>query len=482
VSALGSLRRITASGPMAVRGFAFLLVGQFTSSVGDLCYAIALPWLILSGNGGPVLLGTVLAAYGIARIAGIPFGGVLADKFSARWIMLLTDAVRMVVVAGLGLVVLSGTPPVALLIGVALVVGLGEGLFLPSSFALLPNLLSDDDLGSGNSMASIATQSGSLLGPVLGGALVVAVGPGPALLVDAATFAVSAISLYGVRRGAAAAGASEVDEPVEDGPSFLDVLRHGRLLHIVLMVGVIGNLVYAGASEVAIPTLAHARFGAGGYSAILVGMGAGMILGAVLVRKFGERDRPAPLIGGLGALMAIAIAATPFAGGVVGAVVSITVFAVANSWSGIMITTMLQLWTPRRVLARVMSMLMLAVNGTFPLSVAVAGIGVGRFGAAGFFPVAGALMALGIGLALCNPQFRRYTAGDRFRRETIGAAVNYDALAALRTAGHPVDMLSDDQRGVLAALSESEVGVLNSVKFRLDNAAAEVSGQELKML
>lgn len=58
----------------------------------------------------------------------------------------------------------------------------------------------------------------------------------------------------------------------------------------------------------------------------------------------------------------------------------------------------------------------------------------------------------------------------------------FDALAALRIAGHPVDLLSAPQQEVLAALSEDEVGVLNRVKQRLDEAAPDVLAQELKFL
>jgi hypothetical protein len=53
----------------------------------------------------------------------------------------------------------------------------------------------------------------------------------------------------------------------------------------------------------------------------------------------------------------------------------------------------------------------------------------------------------------------------------------FDALAALRDAGNPVDLLTDRQRAVLAQLSETEVGVLLSVKERLDAASdSEVEG------
>ena len=64
----GSLARATASstgrwrsGTAASRNFKLLAAGQFTSTVGDYCYAVALPWLVLSAHGGPILLGTVLA-------------------------------------------------------------------------------------------------------------------------------------------------------------------------------------------------------------------------------------------------------------------------------------------------------------------------------------------------------------------------------------------------------------------------------------
>jgi hypothetical protein len=58
----------------------------------------------------------------------------------------------------------------------------------------------------------------------------------------------------------------------------------------------------------------------------------------------------------------------------------------------------------------------------------------------------------------------------------------FDALSALRTAGHPIDFLTEGQRSVFANLSESDVEVLNSLKHRLDLVAdAEVEGHEVKV-
>ena len=72
MSRLGSLR----SGPLGVRSFRLLAGGQFTSTIGDYCYAVALPWLVLSTHGSAILLGTVLACYGVPRtVAVLPGGG-----------------------------------------------------------------------------------------------------------------------------------------------------------------------------------------------------------------------------------------------------------------------------------------------------------------------------------------------------------------------------------------------------------------------
>lgn len=78
------------SGPLAHRSFRLLTAGQTTSAIGDFCYAVALPWMVLSAHGGVALLGLILACYGIPRTALIPVGGILVDRFSGRVVMLLS--------------------------------------------------------------------------------------------------------------------------------------------------------------------------------------------------------------------------------------------------------------------------------------------------------------------------------------------------------------------------------------------------------
>jgi MFS family permease len=147
---LGSLR----SGPLGVRSFRLLAGGQFTSTIGDYCYAVALPWLVLSNRGGAILLGIVLACYGVPRMVLIPVGGVLADKIGPRTVMLTADAARCVLVAALAVLATRHTISLAALGPIAAFIGAGEGLFIPASFAIMPSLLNGERLAAGHAIST----------------------------------------------------------------------------------------------------------------------------------------------------------------------------------------------------------------------------------------------------------------------------------------------------------------------------------------
>ncbi|HWU10039.1 MAG TPA: MFS transporter [Streptomyces sp.] len=412
------VRTALSDGPMAVRDFRLLLAGQLSSTIGDFCYAVALPWLVLSGDGGTVLLGTVLACYGIPRVLTIPLGGVVADRFGGRRVMLVTDLVRAAAVGSLAVTTaLTGTPGLVHLAPVAVVLGACSGVFIPSSYTLLPALLPKDDLGRGNALSTMVNQVGGLLGPTVGGALVAGFGAVPALTVDAVSFLVSAFVLARMRTGRKAApeeAAHPSGAPEPQGPSFREVLRGGRLLHVVLVVALVCNLAFNGTIEVALPELAHQRMGATGYGILLTCLSVGGLAGSLVAARSRTVKSPAYLFAALAVVMGVALAAVPFAGGLAGAAVCVVVYAVASGWQNIVVVTMLQVWSPPALIGRVMSLVMLAVMGTFPVSVAVAGFGVSHLGAAPFFPVAGAAIALSVVGALSSRTFRGHRAGTEY--------------------------------------------------------------------
>jgi MFS family permease len=426
MSRLGALR----SGPLGVRSFRLLAGGQFTSTIGDYCYMVALPWLVLSNRGGAILLGTVLACYGVPRMVLIPVGGVLADKIGSRTVMLIADAVRCVLVAALAVLAARHTASLATLGPTAAFIGAGEGLFIPASVAIMPSLLDGERLTAGNAISTAAMQAGSLLGPALGGALVAATRASTwAFAVDAASFAVSALTLALIPRKAAAgtvsgaaaqaargagAGASADGgtggSAGGGGQGALAFLKSSRVLQVILVVVIAANFAGGGMSDVALPSLAHARFGAAGYGALLACFAAGGVIGTLAAARTGRLRTPVVFGSVVFLAEAVAIALTPYLGGEAGAAAMLFVTGAANGLGNVTVLTVLQKWTPPALLGRVMSAVMFCAFGSFPLSVAISGVLVRHIGPSLFFPVAAALLAVAILGGLTQREFREFGA------------------------------------------------------------------------
>lgn len=429
----GRVRRAFRSGPLASLSFRLYCTGQLTSTAGDYCYAVALPWLVLSNHGSPALLGAVLACYGVARVVLIPVGGVVADQIGPRRVMLGADVLRCAVVAVFAVLAARHIDALTALGPIAAAVGVGEGLFLPASFAMIPTVAEPEQLGAGNGISSGIIQIGSLLGPVLGAALVVAAGAAPALAVDAATFAVSALSLILIRRPAPSAAAPPAEAPTEASAAeaaahaaALGTAGHGaadtsaatgmrellrsRAFQLLLLIILVSNATWGGVLEVALPSLAHQHYGAAGYGALLAAISAGIMIGtfAAAAVKPGR-----PMLLALLAFLAngASCAALPYLGGLTGAAAAALVLGACNGLAGVLALTVLQRWAPPWLLGKVMSLVLIAAMGVFPLSAALTGILIRHVGPAVFFPLAGLTLVGTLVIGLASRQVRELGSG-----------------------------------------------------------------------
>jgi len=428
--------RPAAGSPLADRNFRLLTAGQATSTIGDFCYAVALPWFVLSSHGGTVLLGTVLACYGVPRTALIPVGGVLADKIGPRRLMLAADVARCLLLVALTVLAARHLATLAWLAPVAALLGAGEGLFMPASFAIMPSLLPGESLQAGNAINSAAVQVGTVVGPALGGILVATSGPVPAFAIDAATFAVSALALYRLRprpAGAAEASPPEALTTAAAGPgaqaatvgggtagggagagneaappSVWRLLLGSVFFRRVLLISVLANLTFAGTFEVALPALAHAHYGAGGFGTLMACLGIGSVAGTLVAARRLTTARPMVVASAAFIGAGVFVALMPYLGGLPGAAVAALIFGAGIGFGDIIVITLIQQWSPAAVLGRVMSLLMLASLGIFPVSVAVSGLLVRALGPVPFFPAAGATLVLGLVIALSSSEVRNF--------------------------------------------------------------------------
>jgi predicted MFS family arabinose efflux permease len=425
-----------AMAPLRHRGYRLLVAGQVTSNAGDACYAVALPWFVLSGHGGTALLGIVLAAYGVPRTALIMAGGWASDRWRPQTVMLATDAVRAVAMCALA-VMAAGPARAELLVPGAAVLGAGEGMFLPASFSVIPSLLPGDDLQAGNALASGCTQLASLAGPAIGGALVALGSPSAAFGLDAASFAVSAVTLLALRPalagarpalpapgGGAGSGASgdagrgqaggeaARGAPGPASPGLRALLRAERVLLVLIAVNVAANLGSAGLDGVALPALAHGPLHASaqGYGAILAGFAAGGLLGTLTAGQARTPRRPA-VTGSIAFLVeAAAIAVTPFLGSVGWVIAAQAVFGACNGFGNTFTVTAFQRWAPRGSLGRLNGLLLLTSFGVAPVSVLLAAWSGRALGPASFFLFAAVTIAAAVLGGLTQRSWRDFGA------------------------------------------------------------------------
>lgn len=414
------------SGPLGTASFRLLTAGQFVSTAGDYCYAVALPWLVLSNHGGTVLLGTLLACYGVPRTVLIPVGGMLADKIGPRTTMLIADTSRFVFVAAFAVLAARHEVSIAALGPLAALIGAGEGLFIPASFAIVPALLDEGKLMSGNAVFSASQQVGGMIGPAIGGILVAGLGPAPALAVDAASFGVSTLCIAFIRARAVDAGSrakaagtvtdtgtvGSADPAPETSGGVLRLLGKSRQLRVHLAVVLAVNLSLAGLGEVALPALVHDRWGAPSYGTVLTCSSIGAILGSLVASRAGGLRRPMTVSGLTIFVMSVAISLLPFLGGIAGAGAAMLVMGLCASFGSTIAMPAVQTYVPPRLLGRTMSAIMLCSLGSMPLSVAVTGALVKNIGPAAFFPIAGALVAVVVLLGLTQRAWREFGAQD----------------------------------------------------------------------
>ena len=422
-------------GPLASRDFRLLSTGQLTSTVGDGFLWVALPWLVLSASRGALTLGTVMACYGVTRAGMLTVGGALADRVGPRLIMLTSDLGRLCLLAGLAVISVKHAASLPTLCPLAALLGAGSGLFIPASMAIMPTLLVPDQLQAGNGIFTAMTQTGAFLGPVLAGVLVATAGPSPAFLADAVTFAVSAVTLTLIGRRAPHARTPSPSAAARPPGGMWTLLRKWRVLRLVLLQITMGSLVFGGAFEVALPALAHLRFGPAAYGALLASLGIGAVLGTLAAARVKPLAKPM-IIASMAFLgQGVAISLVPFLGGLGGALAAILLYGMCNGLGNVIFLTVIQRTAPAHLLGRVMSLILLANWGIFPLSVAIAGLAVTRLRPSLFFPVAGAVMAVPLLAALTQRDFRTLGARPAAEPPAVPPLASELRLPAGRQAG-----------------------------------------------
>jgi MFS family permease len=369
---------------MTLRNFRLLWLGQLTSLLGDQFHMVAGAWLVLKMTADPLALGAVLAAGGITRAIFTLIGGAVSDRVSPRRLMIFSDVFRLLLSGLLAAQILTGTLQVWMFYAYAILNGLMGGLFGPAAMSIIPRLVPEQDLQGGNSIMQGSTQLISFLGPAAAGAVVAAyripsTGAGVAIAFDAVTFIVSVITLFLIhipqeRVEKAASHVGALISSMRTGVAYMVKDPALRLMFILMAVA---NLAFSGPVIVGIPYLANTRFpeGAAAYGLIISGYAGGNLLGIILSGAFPRQSRRfiEVFLVVMFALFAVGLAFMGWIPFTWLAMTDLFILGILNGYLQILLITALQRNTPKEMLGRLMSLVLLAGMSLVPLSQAIAG-------------------------------------------------------------------------------------------------------------
>jgi MFS family permease len=221
----------------------------------------------------------------LALLSTLLVGGVLADRYSRRALLVGSDLARFLVVAGLATVDATGHLGFGLLIAFVALQGLGSGLFQPAFGGIVPLLVDTAQLGSANALIGISRQAAFVVGPAIAGGIYGAAGSSAIFAADAGSFVVSAGLLLRARPRAYEPAPSEgLRAELAAGVRYVASVTWLwwtiATFSVVLMIG------YS-ALQVLLPKLVEEKWhgGVGSYGLLFALTGVGMVIGSVVLAQ-----------------------------------------------------------------------------------------------------------------------------------------------------------------------------------------------------
>jgi CRP-like cAMP-binding protein/predicted MFS family arabinose efflux permease len=405
---------------LAHRDFRLLLASLTTSGIGDWFYNVALIVYVLDATDSSP--GWVAAA-SIGRLAPYillgSLGGVIADRYDRRKVMVASDIAQAMLMLALAAVVATGAP-VLLAIAIAFLSTAAGTPFFPAVAAVTPSVVDEKNLAPANALITTVDSLSLAVGPALGGLLLtVAASPAVSFIVNAATFAGSALLLARV----------SIPVRVEKDGEREGVPLHRQLAEgvsaitsstsIMLLIALIlaATFIY-GLEGVLYPLVSKDLLGTGaeGVGFMFAALGVGGMLAAGLANRAVDYPRPALILTAGSLVSAAPFVVLPFTTSPIVAYMLVAVEGGSFIFIDVFATTLMQRAVPASVMARVFGILdSIAVVATV-LGAALAPLLIDSFGLKVALLVAGAILV--VLTLLCVPKlFAIDRATDRRRRE-----------------------------------------------------------------
>lgn len=385
-------------------------LGAVISNIGGWMQATAQDWVVLTEltDNDAVAMGATMALQFGPPLVLVSVTGWVADRFDRRRILLATQSTLMLLAVGVAVMLLTGVMTLPMMLGFAAAFGVTNAFDAPARQAFVSDMVSLEDTSNAVALNSASFNMARLIGPAVGGLLIVALGSGWVFIANAITFLAMLIALLLIRQ-------RELMPRVKSGKSgtglaggFHYVLTRPDLLVVfvmVLLVGAFGMNFPIFASTMAL----EFRQGADGYGVLSSVLAIGSLAGALLAAR---RDRARVRVivlsaAGFGAACLISAFMPSYgAYGLVLVFVGFSTVTMLTTANGYVQTT-----TEAGLRGRVLALYMAVVMGSTPIGAPIAGWIADAFGprmSIAVGGIAGLLAgAIGVGWMLWSGRLHR---------------------------------------------------------------------------
>ncbi len=386
------------------RDFLLLWAGQLLSQVGDQCLLIAAVTLITNLSASPLALLIPALALALPQVLFGLVGGVVADRWDRKWVMITSDSLRAILV--LAVLLVRTTSDLWILYLAAAGLAMVGSFFYPARNATIPNIVPTGLLLAANGLIQGSYIIALIVGPMVAGAIVELWGWPAAIVFDSVTFVVSAAVILVMRippiqNGTLHLSAVRPDERTvwHDVRQGLVFIRHTSPLRRALPITGIATLGIGAVILLAIPHL-KVRLGAGGleYGGAMSMLGVGSILGGLLASRFSHRFSIHNLVGVALVLAGAAIVALAFAPIYLVVLLSVVTLGFCIVIARGALDAAIQTLSPDEVRGRVQSVVALIVAGGTALAQGLSAF-LGHFLGVQTVFVAAGIITVGAGIA-----------------------------------------------------------------------------------
>jgi MFS family permease len=364
-------------------GFPSYFTGMFVSLFGTGLTLAGVTLYVLAKTGSTVQVSLTVILLTLPRLIVPLFGGVLTDRVDRRYLGIVLDLARALIVCGVAALAAAGRLELWQLYLMVLLLGTAFAVYWPTSLALLQEIVPPRHLVGANAAVLVAVQGGMLAAGTLVGFIYDRAGLTPILAIDGATYLVSALCFYALRRGyaspleagkrsAAAAtpqAEAEIEErailgldPSEPSPAVLadigEGLRYLRAQPSVLALGLTNAAMMAGviSANVIVVALANdlLHAGAQGYGFLQAGWAFGAVAGGLAALSL-PRQQPRGLLVAALIVLAVGHALFPYAGVIAVAVAMNILFGACRAVGGVLTQSSILKVVPRHLMGRTQS-------------------------------------------------------------------------------------------------------------------------------